>query len=587
MRRKRSQRLLAVVALGLAIAPKIPCLNAENRSGTIAGQVTDGRGIGQAGVPVNLLHQDGRFARKVYTQNNGRFRVEGLLPGVYGIEVLLPTFLPFWKTPIRVQSGAEVLMEINLRSLAESMELRWPANPAAAREEWGWTLRSGSPPRPLLRFQESPDDRFPDAGASQERPVHGAVQFWAGNEPQGFGRIPGLHTTFGMEYEESSDNKIEVAGSAGWERNTPAASFHTAWTRQSVEGTNSTLSATVRQLFLPPEYWRSASIVSSPADGRAQSVTVSLENEKVFGPKFLLRYGTLLDTVNIGQKTSRWSPFGRITYSPSNDRRLVIEFTTASPRMLPSDGALTPQINEQRLAIPQLSSDADSRPVLEGGSHVEASWEQEWDSGVRLQAAAFYDSLSAVAFALGGTEINQWMAGLPDPFTNLYYLSGGNFSGEGVRVAVSSKIGSNSEVIVGYSYASGLRGTADNLFAQNSHDLREQIQPQYGHSLTVQLQTTIPGIQTQLLTAYRWVPRNTIVAPDLYNRGFGDSNPYLNIILLQPIPSPEILPGHFQALADFSNFLGQGYLPVDLPNGERGFLVPASRSFRGGFNFIF
>ena len=101
MRRKRSQGWLAVVALSLAVGGGVtsPVFSqaAPNRSGTIVGKVTDSRGVGQAGVSVNLMNRDGRFAQKVFTQKNGRFRVEGLAPGSYAVEVILPSFLPFWK----------------------------------------------------------------------------------------------------------------------------------------------------------------------------------------------------------------------------------------------------------------------------------------------------------------------------------------------------------------------------------------------------------------------------------------------------------------------------------------------------------
>jgi hypothetical protein len=65
------------------------------------------------------------------------------------------------------------------------------------------------------------------------------------------------------------------------------------------------------------------------------------------------------------------------------------------------------------------------------------------------------------------------------------------------------------------------------------------------------------------------------------------SDPYLNLFLLQPLPSPGILPGQFEAVADFNNLLAQGYVTVHTPGGGQGYLFPAARSFRGGFNFIF
>jgi len=57
--------------------------------------------------------------------------------------------------------------------------------------------------------------------------------------------------------------------------------------------------------------------------------------------------------------------------------------------------------------------------------------------------------------------------------------------------------------------------------------------------------------------------------------------------LLQPIPSPDILPGQFQAVADFNNLLAQGYLTILAPDGSRGYLFPSARSFRGGVTFVF
>ncbi|MBI4460974.1 MAG: carboxypeptidase regulatory-like domain-containing protein, partial [Acidobacteria bacterium] len=535
---KRSHRALAVVALSLAALKLFasPAPEAVSSAlGTITGKVTNSRGIAQAGVSINLVHQTRRFAQQVLTEGNGRFRVEGLPPGTYALEVILPSFLPFFKSPILVRSGAEVLMDISLRSLSDSMEVRWPEDSRAVREEWGWILRNGSPPRPLLRFQTTPGDPFPAVPDEQERALHGTLQLWAGNESLGFGRPPGLHTTFGMEYGAGSNNAVEVSGSAGWEQNTPGAGFRVAWTRWSGDTDSSTLSATVRQLFLTPDYWRSMSLVPSSSDGRLQSVTAVYENESSLGPKLRLQYGTALDVMNAGQKTSRWSPFGRIIYAASQNGRLTLEYTAVAPRSLPSRGALAHQVTEQWLAIPQMSNGPDSTLALEGGSHIESAWEQQVNSALRFQVGAFYDALSATAFALAGTDGSQWMAGLlRDPFSNLYYLSGGSFSGTGVRTAVGLKLSENTEFIAGYSYASGLQTSSDSLVIESpaASALLGFVQPRLGHSWSLKLRSTLPGVGTQVVTSYRWVPRNTVVAPDLYNRDLGDSDPYLNIVLM-------------------------------------------------------
>lgn len=557
--------------------------------GTIAGKVSSPTGTAQGGVPVVITRRDGRFERKVYTEANGRFRLPRLAPGIYSAEILLPTFLPFWKAPILVRSGAEILLDINLRSLADSMEIRWPENPAEAREEWKWVLRSAYPPRPILRFREADDER-PGIAAQdpRERALRGMVQFWAGNESQGFGRNPGLLTSFDMEYGLTGPNLLGVAGSAGWERGAPAASLRTSWIRHPAEGNRSTVSATVRQLFLPSQYWRGASEVpGQSSEGRLESLTFGYEQEMESAWGLRLQYGTLFDTLAVGDRINRWSPFGRLLYAYSDRTQLRLVFTAATPRVLPSEEALTRQRMEQWLAIPQLSSGEALQPVVEGGKHLEAAWEHQ-GGPYRVLAAAFYDSLANTALSLAADGSNTLLEGLlRDPFSNRYFLSGGHYSGAGVRASLGVKFSQNDEVMVGYSYAENLHARSTELRAETPPALRQLIQPGRGHSFVAKVISTVPWMHTQVITSYRWLPGNTVVASDPYDQSFSHSEPYLNVVLLQPIPAPGILPGQFQAMANFTNLLAEGYLTVQSPDGGRTFLFPAARSFRGGFNFIF
>ena len=566
-----------------------PVGGANTPYGTIAGRVADARGMAQAGVPVTIASRDGRFEQKVYTQSNGRFSLTRLVPGIYAAEVLLPTFLPFWKAPIIVRSGAEVLLEIDLRTLVETMELRLPENPEAAREEWKWVLRTGAPPRPILRFRE--ETLSASAGRSddpRERALRGTVQFWAGNDSHGFGSDPGLRTSFDMEYEWTGTSVLGIAGSAGLERGTPAASLRTAWNRRFGDQASSTYSATARQLFLPAQYLTNLAEPGTAFGGRVQSLTFGYEHESEPSARVRLHYGILVDTVTSGERMTRWSPFGRLTYLYSDGTRLSLEFTAATPRVMPSEGRLPRQKAEQSLAFPQLSSGDGLRPALEGGKHLEAAWEHQEGPRIRVQAAAFYDSLSDQALSLVAVNSNGLLAGaLRDPFSNQYFLNGGHYSGAGARASLGANLSENHEVAFGYTYAGGLRAHSEQMVAGNSQALRELVRAQRGHSFVVKVTSTVPWMHTQLITSYRWLPRYSVLAPDPYDHGISHSDPYLNVVVLQPLPSPTILPGQFQAIADFSNLLAQGYLAVQSADGGRTLLFPSARSFRGGFNFIF
>jgi hypothetical protein len=63
--------------------------------------------------------------------------------------------------------------------------------------------------------------------------------------------------------------------------------------------------------------------------------------------------------------------------------------------------------------------------------------------------------------------------------------------------------------------------------------------------------------------------------------------PGMNVYVRQPIPGFGGLPWRVEATADLRNLLAQGYLPLNMTNGQQLLLVETPRSFRGGLSFIF
>lgn len=577
-----------VWTLPLGAQTTAPAAARTEQTGSITGRVTNRQGIAQPGVAVTILRQDGRFLEKAYTRADGRFRLSRLLPGFYAAEVAQPSFLPFWKSSIAVLPGAEVLLNINLVSLAESLEVGVPASLKEAAEDWKWVLRSSYPPRPILRFQEATVPRLAGVRDPRERALRGTVQLLAGNESHGFGQDPGLRTSFDVAYALQGSQWLGLTGSAGLERGTPAASLRAAWNRTHGDNTQSSLSMTVRQLFLPSGSGLEEADMDVSSRRRLQSVTLGYEETKDLTDSLELHYGSLFDSMNVAGPMARWSPFARLAYTPTDQGRLTIAYTAASPRVLPTDWDPEHQNVEQWLAIPQLSAAPDRRPVLEGGRHVEARWEQEVGSRLRFETAAFYDAVSETALSLAFVSPDGFARTLlRDPFSDRYFLSGGDFSSPGGRAAVGTRVATETELIVGYAYAGTLEAVSNDLVVEDGHSLRELLRARRDHSLTLKVDSRVPWIRTRLIASYRWLPRNGVTPSDPYGRGMGQSDAYLNLFLLQPIPSPEILPGQFEAVADFNNLLAQGYMTVHTPQGGQGYLFPAARSFRGGFNFIF
>ena len=73
----------------------------------------------------------------------------------------------------------------------------------------------------------------------------------------------------------------------------------------------------------------------------------------------------------------------------------------------------------------------------------------------------------------------------------------------------------------------------------------------------------------------------------MFNASAGQSDPYLNIYLRQPIPGTGFLPGHMDAVIDVRNLLAQGYVPLLGQDGRTVYLVQSARSIRGGVAFSF
>jgi hypothetical protein len=73
----------------------------------------------------------------------------------------------------------------------------------------------------------------------------------------------------------------------------------------------------------------------------------------------------------------------------------------------------------------------------------------------------------------------------------------------------------------------------------------------------------------------------------MFNASPGQTDPYLNLFIRQPIPTLGFLPAHMEALIDVRNLLAQGYVPVAGQDGETVYLVQAARSVRGGLAISF
>ncbi len=94
----------------------------------------------------------------------------------------------------------------------------------------------------------------------------------------------------------------------------------------------------------------------------------------------------------------------------------------------------------------------------------------------------------------------------------------------------------------------------------------------------------MPYIGTKVQAGYKWVNGVTVSSVDGYGESIFQMDPYLHLILRQPLPKFAL--GRWEAIADCNNLLAQGYVSTNSRDG-RVVLVPAFRTFRGGLSVQF
>ena len=93
----------------------------------------------------------------------------------------------------------------------------------------------------------------------------------------------------------------------------------------------------------------------------------------------------------------------------------------------------------------------------------------------------------------------------------------------------------------------------------------------------------LPRAGTQFAASYKWVAGTALTPTDAFGEAANQIDSNLHLSIRQPIPGSN---GRWEALADFSNLLAQGYVTATGQDARFAF-APILRSFRGGVSFQF
>ena len=535
---------------------------AVEQPGAISGYVRNSTGAPQMGAVVEILGAANRTLT-VFTDAAGFYTATGLLPGLYTLKVTAPSFLPALREKVGLHPGARLNVNVTLSTLLGVMQLG-PVRPLPDEDDWKWTLRSVAN-RPILRV-------FDDPTLPAEKQAHelsGTLSFLAGSAAGGYGTGSDMSTSFTLERSIFADGRLSFSGDVGYGSSLPGGVLRTTYSHRLPDGSSPTLGLTVRRFSPSDPYLHNAAL---------QSLALSAADDFTVGDVLELKFGSEVQTVQFLGQATAFRPYGSADLHLSPSTVVEYEYATSRPDPRAEKGfdSAPADLSESNPRVSLL----DFAPKMESAHHHEVSFSRRVGK-TNLQLAGFSDRVVDTAL-LGTGEVSA--AGgflLPDVSSGTFTYAGKTLDTNGLRFVLQRKFANDLTATLDYAFGGVLDLSKPGMSLQQA---QQSLTTERRHALAAKLSGTTPHTHTRWIASYRWVNGPALTPVDMFNASPGQSDPFLNVFIRQPIPS---LGGHMEAIIDVRNLLAQGYVPVLGQDGQTVYLVQAARSVRGGVSFSF
>ncbi len=518
-------------------------------------------------------------ALKVFTDDRGFYSLASLLPGTYSIKVSAPSFLPSLREKIGVRAGAKRMVNVTLTTLFEAIQLV-PLRSPVDDDDWKWTLRSVSN-RPILRVLEDGTTVVAQSGESAaDHDLKGSVTFLAGSPGQGFGSPSDMTAGFAVERSLLSSGTLRLNGNLGYEpdgQGIPAAVLRTTYTNSFNGVFEPSLAITALRLNSPD--------LNTMPGATLQALSVTSSDRIVLGDMLEMKLGSELQTIQFMGRVNALKPFGSVDLHITPNTVLEYQYATSVPNMgledrFGEDGFDSASSDLSETA-PRMSITGFS-PAVERDHHQEVSISQRIGKN-NLQVAFYADSLADPVLTGVGEMTAESGEVLPDVYSGTFSYQGNNYATRGMRVVLQRKLLSDLTATLDYAYGGVLDLSRPDV---QLRDAREWIRGEQRQTVAAKFSGTVPKANTRWIASYRYTGGRTLTPVDLFDTSAGQSDPYLNLCIRQPIPAG-LLARHVEILIDLRNLLAQGYVPVMGRDGRTLYLVQSARSMRGGVAFSF
>jgi hypothetical protein len=434
-------------------------------------------------------------------------------------------------------------------------------------DDWKWTLRSAAN-RPVLRVFDDPAT----AAEQQSSDLKGTLSFVAGSASGGYGSGSDMSTAFSVERSIFSVDRVGVSGNVGYGDSLPSAVLRALYSHRLPDGSGPSMAVTMRR-FAPSD--------PNLHYAALQALAVNAGDDLSLGDTVEVRIGSEMQNVQFLGHMTAFRPYGSVDVHTSPDTVVEYDYATSLPNTRDEKGFDS---------SPADLSEADPRVSMTNfTTHLERAHHQELNVSRRmgqnnLQVAIFSDRVANTALVGTGEVSSSGGFLLPDIYSGTFTYAGNDLDTRGLRVVLEHKFCSDLSATLDYAYGGVLDLTQPDVEIQNA---QQWISTQRRHALAAKLSGTLPHAHTKWIASYRWVNGSALTPVDMFNASPGQSDPYLNVFIRQPIPTLGFLPTHMEMLVDLRNLLAQGYVPVMGQDGQTVFLVQSARAVRGGVSITF
>jgi len=592
---RRMPTFLAIVAAGIVLASSLQRGYGVNqdRLGGVSGRVTDAQGKTLANVSVFAVgplfesgFACGAAALHTVTDTHGRFSLASLAPGWYAVQVRVYSKGPEVTHKVRVEGGTTSIRNFAFGAILSSAKLQppTPGSVLSATDNWKWILRTSASTRPILRFQGPSQDASqvpqPKAPVMPSEMMAGLLpgSLWEG----GTNADTGEQNVYVLLKTLSGNSDLLVAGALS-SQSILGSSILASYRRDIAGGSQQEFSVAIHQLALTTG---SPAPVAGAAQSGTQALSFKTTREMRISDSLRLTAGLDVDYVNAAGGAAEALPHVKLAYQMDDGSLISVQYGAMDPGQ---DTSLAGRVADLS-AFPEMSM-AGHHMALERVDHAEVRFDHPLGPKAHLQVAVYHDAFGNTAVnAVEGPRSIGWLEGyaLPGPVAGAAVLNAGHYDSTGFRTGVSFQVNSRTVGTVLYSYGDALivRQMANDPLT-SPEQIQGMLKPGAGQSLGGKITTTVPHLNTRITTSYFMAPGGSVTVIDPYGMASDGVMPFLGIEIRQPLPSVGFLPAHFEAMADFTNVLGQGYFPI-ARSGDEPFMMTADcRAFRGGFSVQF